>query len=116
MLTVAHFSPVWCRYLAWMDFVVSGQAKLKHGQRVINQHGEVGHIEPDELCDDDPLFKDCSYVRWLTPNNEPSIMSSTCHTKDLTAVPDSVVPMQRNAAWWAESRALCDQVTAAFLS
>lgn len=88
---------------------------FEHGQRVANQHGEVGHIEPDDLCDNDPVFADSSYVRWLTPNNEPSCCCSTCRTSDLTAVPDSVVPMQRNADWWAEARAFCSQVEAALL-
>ena len=88
------------------------QVMFKHGQRVVNTYGEVGHIEPDELCDDDPIFADCSYVRWLTPNNEPSCCCSTIRTNDLTAALDSVVPMQRNAEWWAESRAFCAQVEA----
>lgn len=82
------------------------------GQRVVNENGEVGHIELDDLCDNDPIFRDCSYVRWLTPNNEPSCCCSTCNTGDLVAVPDSVVPMQRNAAWWAESRTFCAEIEA----
>lgn len=86
------------------------------GQRVANQYGEVGHVEADDLCDNDPLFRDSSYVRWLTPNNEPSCCCSTCFTCDLTAVPDSVVPMQRNTAWWAESRAFCAAVEGVILS
>lgn len=85
---------------------------FKPGQRVANKDGEVGHIEPDDLCDNDPIFTDCSYVRWLTPNNGPSCCCSTCATSDLIAVPDSVVPMQRNVEWWAESRAFCAQVEA----
>lgn len=89
---------------------------FEHGQRVANQRGEVGHIEPDDLCDNDPIFSGSTYVRWLTPNNEPSCVCSTCYTKDLIAVPDSVLPMQRNAEWWAESRAFCSQVNAALLS
>jgi len=72
-------------------------SQFEVGQRVISMSGEVGNIEVDDLCGHDPLFKDCSYVRWLTPNNEPSCCCSTCDTKDLRAVPDSVVPMQRNA-------------------
>ena len=83
------------------------------GQRVVNEHGEVGHIESDDLCDNDPLFEDCSYVRWLTPNNEPSCVCSTCDTGNLRPVPDSVVPMQRNAEWWEESRAFCSAVEGA---
>ncbi len=86
------------------------------GQRVINSDGEIGHIEEDELCDHDPIFKGCSYVRWLTPKNVPSCLCSTCHTKDLMAVPNSVVPMQRNVEWWIEARAFCAQVEFAILS
>lgn len=92
---------------------MSRRGEFDAGQRVANGGGEVGHIEADELCDTDPLFRDCSYVRWLTPNNEPSCVCSTCDTKDLMTVPESVVPMQRNAEWWAESRAFCAQVEAA---
>ena len=80
------------------------------GQRVANQDGEIGHIEADELTDNDPIFEDMSYVRWLTPNNDPSCCCSSCWTRDLVAVPESVVPMQRNAEWWAESRAFCSAV------
>lgn len=83
---------------------------LAVGTRVANSDGEVGHIEADDLCDNDPIFKDSSYVRWLTPNNEPSCVCSTCHTADLIVVPESVVPMQRNAAWWAESREFCGRI------
>jgi hypothetical protein len=86
---------------------------FKQGQRVANKRGEVGCIEPDDLCDNDPMFSDLSYVRWLTPNNEPSCCCSTVNTCDLIAVPESVVPMQRNATWWAESRAFCAAVEAA---
>ena len=86
------------------------------GRRVINYHGEVGHIEADDLTDNNPIFTDMSYVRWLTPNNAPSCCCSSCWTRDLTAVPESVVPMKRNAAWWAESRAFCAAVEGAILS
>ncbi len=90
--------------------------KMITGQRIVSSAGEVGHIEADDLCDNDPLFADCSYVRWLTPNNDPSCCCSTIETSELTAVPDSVVPMQRNAAWWAESRAFCDAVEVALFN
>ena len=83
------------------------------GQRVANDRGEVGHVEADDLCDNDPLFKDSTYVRWATPNNEPSCCCSTCNTTDLIAIPDSVLPMQWNAERWAESRAFCAQLEAA---
>lgn len=88
---------------------------FENGQRVANEHGEVGHVEPDDLCDNDPLFSDSTYVRWLTPNNEPSCCCSTCFMRDLIAVPDSVLPMQRNAEWWAQSREFCAQIEAALL-
>lgn len=94
---------------------MSRQGAFEPGQRVANKDGGVGHIESDELCDHDPLFEGCSYVRWLTPNNEPSCNCSTCHAKDLVAVPDSVVPMQRNAEWWAEAREFYAQVEAALV-
>jgi len=84
---------------------------FEHGQRVANKDGEVGYVEADDLCDNDPLFSDSTYVRWLTPNNKPSCCCSTCHTKDLIAVPDTVIPMQRNADWWAEAKALHAQIS-----
>lgn len=88
---------------------------FEYGQRVANSHGEVGHIEPDETTDNGPLFTDMSYVRWLTPHNTPSCVCSSCWTRDLIAVPDSVVPMKRSAAWYAESRAFCSAIEQAIL-
>ena len=91
------------------------KAEFEVGQRVANKDGEIGYVEADDLCDNDPLFSNSTYVRWLTPNNEPSCCCSTCFTSNLVAVPDTVVPMQRNAKWWAESKALCDQVESALI-
>ena len=70
------------------------------GQRVAHTDGSVGVVE-NEYGDNDEITTD---VRWLTPNNEPSCCVSLCMNENLTRVPDSVVPMQRNAEWWEEAR------------
>ncbi len=69
------------------------------GARVALSDGSIGHVESidadfDNMCD----------VRMLTPNNTPSASVGLCIMDNLTLVPDSVVPMQRSKAWWAEAR------------
>jgi hypothetical protein len=74
--------------------------RFEEGQRVAHADGCIGIVE-NEHGDNDEIATD---VRWLTPNNEPSCCVSLCLNTNLTAVPDTVVPMQRNAEWWAEAR------------
>lgn len=70
------------------------------GQRVYHKEGGVGIVE-NEFGDNDNLTTD---VRWLTPNNEPSVLTSLCLTENLTPVSDSVVPMPRSKQWWKEAQ------------
>lgn len=79
------------------------------GDRVAHTDGSIGVVE-NEYGDNDDITTD---VRWLTPNNEPSCCVSLCSNKDLTVVPDSVVPMQRNAEWWKEAREFQEMMEAA---
>jgi hypothetical protein len=74
--------------------------RFEIGQRVAHTDGGIGIVE-NEYGDNDEHSTD---VRWLTPNNEPSCCVSLCANSCLTVVPNSVVPMQRNAEWWAEAR------------
>ena len=70
------------------------------GQRVAHTDGSIGIVE-NEYGDNDEHSTD---VRWLTPNNVPSCCVSLCANSSLTAVPDSLVPMQRNVEWREKAR------------
>jgi hypothetical protein len=80
--------------------------KMKKGMRVIHKNGSIGYIEE---IDNNPEYP-IADVRWLTPNNTPSVCVGMCAQKDLTPVSDNVVPMQRNDEWWAEARAFCSAI------
>ena len=73
---------------------------MKKGMRVIHKNGSIGYVEE---VDNDPEYPIID-VRWLTPNNEPSVCVSMCRPKDLKPVSDNVVPMQRSAEWWKDAR------------
>ena len=81
------------------------------GDRVCHKDGSVGYIED---VDDDPEFP-CAYVRWLTPNNEPSVCVSLCMQESLIAVGDNVIPQPRNKEWWDRSREFCAMMEYALL-
>lgn len=82
--------------------IVHMRILFKIGDRVAFTDGAIGHIE-----EVDEFFCD---VRWLTPNNVPSCVNSSCRLEHLIKVPDNVVPMQRNKAWWNQSRQFCSVV------
>lgn len=86
--------------------------RFEVGQRVAHTDGSIGIVE-NEYKDNDEHSTD---VRWLTPNNEPSCCVSLCSNANLTVVPDSVVPMKRNAEWWKEAREFHAMVEAAISS
>ena len=71
------------------------------GNRVVHRDGGVGHIEAIDNDSECPIID----VRWLTPDNKPSVVTGMCRPKDLTCVPDHVLPMPRSDEWWEEARA-----------
>ena len=79
---------------------------MKIGRRVIHRNGSVGYVE---AVDNNPDFPTVD-VRWLTPNNEPSVCVGICQLKDLKPVLDNVVPMQRSDEWWKEAREFCSAI------
>lgn len=76
---------------------------MKVGDRVYHARG-VGIIE---AVDNDERWPNAD-VRWLTPDNEPSCLSSLCAQADLQVVGDNVLPQPRSKAWKRESKAFCD--------
>ncbi|MFB5646023.1 MAG: hypothetical protein ACE5R3_05425 [Nitrosopumilaceae archaeon] len=70
------------------------------GQRVAHKDGNIGIVE-NEYGDNDEITTD---VRWLTPNNEPSVLTSLCLNEDLTLVGNNVVPMKKSREWWRKAR------------
>lgn len=82
--------------------------KLRVGQRVVHRTEGVGHIEAIDLG-----FLCAVDVRWLTPNNEPSVLTSCCFDpRELTPCSDSVVPMPKSDEWWAEAKAFNEAIEA----
>lgn len=76
------------------------------GARVAHHRNGVGHVEdPGDgyMCD----------VRWLTPSNVPSILTSAVWCDELTPVSDAVVPMPKSKEWRAESKEFCEAISAA---
>jgi len=82
---------------------------MKIGARVVHADGGVGYVE---AVDNDNGYATVD-VRWLTPNNVPSCVVSTCSPGSIRVVSDSVVPMPRSAEWWEQSRAFCAAIEAA---
>jgi len=79
---------------------------MKKGDRVIHINGSVGYVES---VDNDSSYPTID-VRWLTPNNTPSVCIGICRQKDLKLVSDNVIPMQRSNAWWKEAREFCSMI------
>ena len=87
---------------------------FKVGDRVIFR-GDIGHIESVEYLNDESL--PCVDVRWVTPNNEPSVLTSTVFNIDeLKKIPDNVLPMPKSKEWWAESKAFCEAIETILLN
>jgi len=73
---------------------------LNIGQRVLYPGEGIGHIEAIDI-DHELTTVD---VRWLTPNNEPSVVTSCVfHPEKLIPVSENVVPMQKSQEWWGEA-------------
>lgn len=72
--------------------------KIKVKQRVAKPDGKIGIVEQAELG-----F--CT-VRWLTPDNKPSLSFTICYEEDLIPVPESVVPMKRTSKFLKEQNEL----------
>jgi len=80
--------------------------RLEVGQRVIHPTEGIGIVEEKDL-----IFPASVDIRWLTPNNEPSVLTScVMEPQLLKPVSDSVVPMPKSKAWWEESRAFCARI------
>jgi len=76
---------------------------LEVGQRVVHPTEGVGIVEEKDL-----IFPVSVDVRWLTPNNEPSILTScVIEPQLLKPVSDLVIPMPKSKAWWKESQDFC---------
>lgn len=71
------------------------------GKRVVTPSGDVGVIEEYE--------DDMARVRLMTPNNEPSCLSSWCFPNEL-ADGDNVMPQPRSKAWKAQAALFCQAV------
>ena len=76
------------------------------GDRVVTPSGDVGVIEEA----DDGMVK----VRLMTPDNEPSCLSSWCFPNELRDG-TNVLPQPRSRAWKAQAALFCQAVTAALL-
>lgn len=72
------------------------------GNRVVTPSGDVGVVE--EL--DDGMAR----VRLMTPDNEPSCLSSWCFANEL-ADGSNVMPQPRSRAWRREAALFCQAVT-----
>jgi len=79
--------------------------RSKGMKRVLCKDGGLGLVERESNG-----FAD---VRMLTPHNSPSCCVSLCSLSSLIEVPDSVVPLPKNAAWYAESDAFMGTVLSA---
>jgi len=80
---------------------------MEIGDRVLIKHtGDVGHITNMDMSDD---LGYCD-VRVLTPNNEPSVLTTVCPIKELVKVSENVVPAPKSEEWWQESREFCSMV------
>jgi hypothetical protein len=70
---------------------------MKIGDRVV-LHADVGYIEE--------LDGDWATVRFQTPHDSPSVLSTICRVSDLRDG-TNVVPRPRPKLWWRESREFC---------
>ena len=73
---------------------------IEIGDRVVTCRGDVGIVEE---------IDDMARVRLLTPDGEPSILSSWCDPDQL-ADGTNVMPMPRSKAWRAEAQAFSLQL------
>ena len=90
-------------HLARRAEIKAAVERLEVGQRVLHRTEGVGIVEAKDL-----IFPPTVDVRWLTPNNEPSVLTScVMDARDLQPVPDNVVPMPRSEEWWREAREFC---------
>lgn len=80
---------------------------MRIGDRVLHRDQNVGIVEAIEPWDDRRNFVD---VRWQTPHDVPSCVTSTCSSNDLLVVPCGVKPPARSEEWMAESRAFCEGI------
>lgn len=71
------------------------------GQRVVTPSGDVGVVE--EL--DDGMAK----VRLMTPDNEPSCLSSWCFPDQLSDGAN-VLPQPRSRSWRRQSALFCQAI------
>jgi hypothetical protein len=86
---------------------------MKIGDRVLYKpDGGIGHIEAIDLDDSE---MPCVDVRWLTPNNEPSVLTSCVLMDQLVHVGENVVPQPRSKEWWDEAREFCAGVEGAVM-
>ncbi len=72
------------------------------GNRVVTPSGDVGVIEEF----DDGMAR----IRRMTPNNEPSCLSSWCFPAELTDG-SNVLPQPRSKAWKADAALFCQAIT-----
>ena len=85
---------------------------MEIGDRVVIKcTGDVGHITNMDMSDD---LGYCD-VEVLTPNNEPSVLTTVCPIEELVKVSKNVVPAPKSEEWWQESREFCSMVES-FLS
>ena len=84
---------------------------MKLGDRVMHKDDGVGHITAiDKPWPDGTILVD---VRWLTPLNVPSVLTSTTDSRHLMVVPDSVKPEARSREWMEKAQAFCAAIEAA---
>jgi hypothetical protein len=76
---------------------------FKIGERVISDEG-IGIVE--EIDGDEKAMG----VRWLTPNNVPSIVMSWVDPNNFTHCAENIVPIKRSAEWQKQSDAFYDQI------
>lgn len=74
------------------------------GDRVVTPAGDVGAIEEFD--------NDMARVRLMTPNNEPSCLSSWCFPAELVDG-TNVLPQPRSLAWKAKAATFCAAVARA---
>lgn len=81
---------------------------MKHKFNFIPNRARVAHTDKGVGYIEDPGDGYMCDVRWLTPGNEPSVLTSAVWCDELIQVPDSVRPMPKSEQWHAESKALFD--------
>ena len=74
--------------------------------------GDRVHVDGEGVGIVEEVDGDFLGVRWLTPNNKPSCLTTFGIRRcDARKVGDNVLPQPRSEAWKAESAAFCSAVS-----